>query len=432
MSNHAKAKPHVVIVGGGFGGLAAAQALKNAPVRITILDRTNYHLFQPLLYQVAMAGLSPGEIAHPIRSILRDQKNSEVLLAEVQDINLDGKKLTTTCGDISYDYLILSAGAKTNYYAHPEWATHAVGLKDIDDALEIRRRVLLAFEEAEQEHDTREHPGLLTFVVIGAGPTGVELAGSLAELARFALAKDFRHINPKSARVILLEGMPRVLPPFEENLSLKAAEQLKHMGVEVRTGVTVKNIDEEGVHLDSGEVIKTKTAIWCAGITPNSLVQKLGVPLDKGKRVVVEPDLSIPGHKEAFTIGDMSSFIHQGDKPLPGLAPVAIQQGQAAAACILADLKNKPRTSFIYKDRGTLATIGRSAAVADFGILKLSGFIAWLLWLFIHILFLIGFRNRLSVLINWLWSFLTYERGARLITGHRLEAGAPECAQDNK
>ncbi len=426
MTQSAKRKSRVVIVGGGFGGLSAAQALKHADVAVSVVDRTNYHLFQPLLYQVAMAGLSPGDIAHPIRSILRKQRNAEVVLCEISKVDLKNNLLQSNIGDIAYDYLILAAGAQTNYFGHNDWPEHAVGLKDIDDALEIRRRVLVAFEEAEREKDPQKQKQLLTFVVIGGGPTGVELAGSLAELARHSLIRDFRHINPSTAIIILLEGLPRVLPPFAEALSFKAAQQLKEIGVEVRTGVKVTEIDENGVHVEGGEIIPSSTVMWCAGVAAVPLTRTMDVKLDRGGRVIVEPDLSIAGFKNAFAIGDLANFSHQGESPLPGLAPVAMQEGIAVAQSILDDLASRPRQSFHYIDRGTMATIGRLAAVAQIGKLKMSGKPAWLAWLFIHILMLIGFRNRLIVFFNWVWSFFTYDRGARLITGHRLLAGSPE------
>lgn len=425
MDNFQKSKPHIVIVGGGFGGLSAAQALKNSDVSVTLVDRTNYHLFQPLLYQVAMAGLSAGDIAHPIRSILRHQKNAEVILAQIDRVDLKNNLLHSSIGEIPYDYLILAAGAQTNYFGHNDWPEHAVGLKDIDDALEIRRRVLVAFEQAEYEKDPVKQKQLLTFVVIGGGPTGVELAGSLAELSRHSLAKDFRRINPSSARVMLLEGLPRVLPPFVEELSAKAQEQLKNIGVEVRTGVKVTDIDERGVYVEGGEVIPSSTVMWCAGVSAVPLTKTLNVELDRGGRVIVEPDLTIPGFKNAFAIGDLANFAHQGEKPLAGLAPVAMQMGTAAAESIIDDLAKRSRRPFHYHDKGTMATIGRSAAVADLGKLKMSGLLAWLAWLLIHILMLIGFRNRLIVFMNWVWSFFTYDRGSRLITGHRLSAGCP-------
>ncbi len=428
--NDSSKKPRVVIIGAGFGGLAAARDLRSAPVQVTVVDRTNHHLFQPLLYQVAMAGLAPGEIACPIRSILRDQPNTEVVLAEVKSCELDEKILQTSIGPITFDYLVIAAGAQTNFYGHSDWAQYAVGLKDLDDALEIRRRTLLAFEEAERESNLERQKQLLTFVVIGAGPTGVELAGSLAEIARFALAKDFRRINPKSARVILLEGLPKVLPPFVDELSLKARDELIHMGVEVRVGVKVEGIDGEGVHLEGGEFIPSETVLWCAGVAPVPLASRISPKpnQDRAGRLIVGTDLCIEGYKNVFAIGDIANFTGPEGKPLPGLAPVAMQQGKAVADFIRNDLTRNPRRKFEYIDRGTLATIGRSAAVADFGKMKLTGFMAWLAWLFIHIMLLIGFRNRLVVMTNWMWSFLTYERGSRLITGHRMLAGAPECS----
>lgn len=429
MNSDQKGKPRVVIVGGGFGGLSAAQALRHAQVSVTLVDKTNYHLFQPLLYQVAMAGLAPGDIAHPIRSILRTQQNAEVILAEIEKVDLKNNLLHSSIGNISYDYLILAAGAQTNYFGHNDWPEHAVGLKDIDDALEIRRRVLVAFEEAEYEKDPVKQKQLLTFVVIGGGPTGVELAGSLAELSRHSLARDFRRINPSSARVMLLEGLPRVLPPFVEELSEKAAEQLRKIGVEVRTGVKVIDIDELGVHVEGGEIIPSSTVMWCAGVAAVPLTKTLDVKIDRGGRVVVEPDLSIPDFRNAFAIGDLCNFAHQGEKPLPGLAPVAMQMGEAAAENILDDLNKRPRKNFHYHDKGTMATIGRSAAVADLGKLKMSGLPAWLAWLLIHILMLIGFRNRIMVFLNWVWSFVTYDRGSRLITGHRMSAGCPTTVE---
>lgn len=431
--NNNSNKPRVVIVGAGFGGLSAARDLKDAPVQVSVVDRKNHHLFQPLLYQVAMAGLAPGEIACPIRSILRHQPNTEVILAEVKSLNLDEKILHSTTGPISYDYLVIAAGARTNFYGHSDWEQYAVGLKDIDDALEIRRRVLLAFEEAETESNPERQKQLLTFVVIGAGPTGVELAGSLAEIARYALAKDFRKINPQSARIMLLEGLPKVLPPFVDELSQKARDELIQMGVEVRVGVKVQGITGDGVQLEGGDFIPSETVLWCAGVAPATIVSNI-TPTpkqDRAGRLIVGSDLTLEGYKNVFAIGDIANFAGEDGKPLPGLAPVAMQQGKAVADYIRNDLAKNPRKKFAYVDRGTLATIGRSAAVADFGKMKLTGFLAWLAWLFIHIMLLIGFRNRLVVMTNWMWSFLTYERGSRLITGHRLLAGAPEeCPAD--
>jgi NADH:ubiquinone reductase (H+-translocating) len=427
MSTTQLQKPHVVIVGGGFGGISAAQALKKADVRVTIIDRRNHHLFQPLLYQVAMAGLSPAEIAYPIRSIFRNQKNVDVMLEEVTSIDLKQKLVKfADGGELGYDYLIMATGAQTGYFGKTEWEKHTVGLKDLDDATEIRRRVLLAFEAAERErqHNPELLKQLLTFVVIGGGATGVELAGSLAELARFVLATDFRHITPGSARVILLEGAPQILGAYTKDLSDKAVDQLKHLGVEVRTGTMVKNIDKQGVHLD-GELIATSTVLWCAGVTATPLTKTLGVNCDRAGRVLVQEDLSVPEHPEAFVIGDACTFLHQDGKPLPGLAPVAMQQGTAAAKSIKDTLAGRARKKFFYKHKGSMATIGRNAAVADFNGWKFSGYLAWLSWLFIHIFFIIGFRNRLVVMFDWMWSYLTYQRGARLITGRRLEPGTP-------
>jgi NADH:ubiquinone reductase (H+-translocating) len=417
-----KEQPHVVIIGGGFGGLTAAQSLKHAPVRVTLIDRTNHHLFQPLLYQVAMAGLSPAEIASPIRSILHSQKNTTILLAEVTRIDLKRRAVVHQDGEIFYDYLILATGAQTNYFGHDEWSKYALGLKDLDEAVEIRRRVLVAFEAAEREQDEEKRRKLLTFVVIGGGPTGVELAGSLSELSRYVLARDFRNINAKSTRVLLLEGFKRILPSFPEELSAKAVRQLEKLGVEVRTEAMVTDINADGVRLGD-EFIESVTVLWAAGVSATPLTRTIGVELDRQGRVIVEPDLSILGYPEAFAIGDMASFLHQDGKPLPGVSPVAMQQGRAVARSIEGSIKGLPRDKFHYTDKGSLATIGRSAAIALFGKLQLSGFIAWLSWLLIHIFFLIGFRNRFIVMFSWMLSYLTYQRGARLITGHRLQPG---------
>jgi NADH:ubiquinone reductase (H+-translocating) len=421
-------QPHVVIVGGGFGGLTAAQALKRAPVRVTLIDRTNHHLFQPLLYQVAMAGLSPAEIASPIRSILQSQRNATVLLAEVTGVDNARRLVLLRDGEMPFDYLVLATGAQTNYFGHNEWEQYALGLKDLDDAVEIRRRVLLAFEAAEREKDEERRRKLLTFVVIGGGPTGVELAGALSELSRYVLARDFRNINPSSTRVLLLEGFGRILPSFPEDLSAKAVEQLHGLGVEVRTGAMVTDINADGVRLGD-ELIPSKTVLWGAGVRATPLTSTLGVELDKMGRVIVEPDLSLPGHPEVFAIGDMAAFMHQDGKALPGVSPVAMQEGRAVARSIIRSIRGEAREKFRYVDKGNLATIGRSAAIADFGRIKLSGFPAWMGWLLIHIFFLIGFRNRFVVMFNWMWSYFTYERGARLITGHRLEPGPPESLE---
>lgn len=410
--------PHLVIIGAGFGGLTAAQALKKAPVRITVVDRTNHHLFQPLLYQVAMAGLSPADIAAPIRSILRSQKNVSVMLAEATGVDFANREVVLGERRLAYDYLLLATGGRTSYFGHDEWEQFAPGLKDLDDAVEIRRRVLMAFEAAEKESDPQRRKELLTFVVVGGGPTGVELAGSIAELAKFVLARDFRTIHPEAAEILLLEGGDKILASFTPDLSESALRQLAALGVKVRTGAQVTNIDETGVYL-ANEKINSASVIWGAGVRATALTASLGVETDRAGRVVVEKDLSIPGHREAFAIGDMTLFV-QDEKPLPGVSPVAMQMGECVARNIRNDLSGKQREQFHYTDKGTMATIGRKAAIAHVGKLKLSGFPAWLFWLGLHIFFLIGFRNRLVVLFNWAWSYFTYQRGARLITGRRL------------
>jgi NADH:quinone reductase (non-electrogenic) len=408
--------PHVVIVGGGFGGLYAARVLANRPVRVTLLDRHNYHLFQPLLYQVATAALNASDIATPLRSILRRATNITVLLAEVEKVDLANRRLDLDRGHMSYDALILAAGASHSYFGHDEWERLAPGLKTLEDALEIRRRVLLAYEAAEREEDGAEQQALLTFVVIGGGPTGVELAGALAEISRETIARDFRLIDPTKARIILAEGGPRILSAFPETLSLRAEEALGKIGVEVRTGAIVTRVTPDAVWM-GGEQIRARTVLWAAGVAATPLARSLGVPLDRSGRVLVERDLSIPGHPEAFAIGDMCSVEQEAGRPLPGLAPVAIQQGRATAANVLERLEGRPTRVFRYRDRGTMATIGRAAAVAVVGPLKLTGLVAWLSWLFVHIMFLIGFRNRFLVLFEWAWAYVTWHRGARLITG---------------
>lgn len=410
--------PHIVIIGAGFGGLTAAQALKKAPVQITVIDRTNHHLFQPLLYQVAMAGLSPADIAAPIRSILSNQKNALVILAEATGVDFANREVVFGERRLAYDYLLLATGGRTSYFGHDEWEQFAPGLKDLDDAVEIRRRVLLAFEAAEKESDPQRRRELLTFVVVGGGPTGVELAGSIAELARFVLARDFRTIDPEAAEILLLEGGDKILASFTPDLSESALSQLTALGVKVRTGAHVTNIDETGVRLGD-EKINAATVIWGAGVRATALTASLGVETDRAGRVVVARDLSLPNHREVFAIGDMTLF-HQDGKPLPGVSPVAMQMGECVARNIRHDLSGQPREEFHYTDKGSMATIGRKAAIAHVGKLKLSGFPAWLLWLALHIWFLIGFRNRFAVMFNWAWSYFTYQRGARLITGRRL------------
>ena len=408
-------QPRVVIIGGGFGGLNAARQLSRAPVLVTLIDRRNHHLFQPLLYQVATAGLNPGDIASPIRRVLRHQKNAEVLLAEARSIDLAKKTIFLDEGTLDYDYLIVATGARHSYFGHDEWTPFAPGLKSIGDALEIRRRVLLAFELAERETNVHERKAWLTFVVVGAGPTGVELAGALCEIARHALAKDFRRIDPTQAQVILLEGSDRVLPAYAPELSAKAQKQLERLGVEVRTGQMVTGIDAEGVTIGT-EKLPAKTVLWAAGVTASRLSKALDVPKDRAGRVSVNPDLTIPGYDTAYVIGDAASLMIDG-VPIPGVAPAAMQEGKHAAKNILRSLRAEPRTPFRYRDKGSMATIGRWSAVAQMGKLKISGPLAWLAWLLIHVMFLIEFRNRLIVLMQWAWSFISYDRGARLITG---------------
>jgi NADH dehydrogenase len=419
----------VVIVGAGFGGLTAARRIARLPVQVTVVDRKNHHTFQPLLYQVATAGLSPGEIAAPIRWILRSHSNVKVMLEEVVDFNLEQKKVITKEQVLDYDFLIIASGATHAYFGHQEWEPLAPGLKTIEDALEIRRRVLLAFELAERQNDHRnEDPNKtasgqsgspLQFAVIGAGPTGVELAGTLAEIAHHAMNHEFRNIDPRQTRILLIEGGPRVLAAYSEELSRKAEDQLRRLGVEVRTSHMVNRIEPGAVWVGD-ERIPAAVILWAAGVAASPLGGKLAVPMDRAGRVLVQPDLSIPGHSEVFVIGDLAALADEDGKMLPGVAAVAIQQGDWVADTIARDLENQPRRKFRYHDKGSLATIGRAAAVAQFGKsgkFHLSGYFAWLAWLFIHILFLIGFRNRLMVMIQWAWSYLTYERGARLITG---------------
>ncbi len=423
---------HVVIVGGGFGGLTTAQELRKANVRVTLVDRQNHHLFQPLLYQVAMAGLAPSEIAVPIRSILRRSSNTTVLLAEVKTVDLVNKRLTLGHGpDLEYDYLVLAPGARTHYFGHDDWEHFAPGLKSLDDAVEIRRRVLLAFEAAERETDPAERAKLLSFIVIGAGPTGVELAGAIAELSRYALGRDFRRARPAETRVLLVEGGERVLAAFDPSLSEKAVLQLSELGVHVRTGTIVERIADEGVILRSGEVLAACTVVWAAGVACSPLIAKLGVEVDRMGRAKVEADCSLPGHPDAFVIGDAAFLLGPDQKPLPGVSPVAMQMGRHVADLITQAADGKvasARPAFGYVDKGSMATIGRSRAIAQTGSLKLSGFLAWMAWLLVHIWYLIGFRNRLLVLFDWAWSYFTYRRGARLITGGRLEPGAPALA----
>jgi len=422
-----KLRRSVIVIGGGFGGLAVVKALRKAPVHVTLLDRSNHFLFQPLLYQVAMAGLSPAEVATPIRSVLRGQENARVLLAEVTSVDLVAKKVhTRECPPLDFEFLVLAPGAQNSYFGHDEWARVAPGLKDLDDAVEIRRRVLLAFEAAEREGDPERQRRHLTFVVIGGGPTGVELAGAIAELATFVLSRDFRSIRPDATRVVLVEGGERILAGFDADLSAKATASLKAMGVDVRTHTRVTSIDAHGA-VCGDERIEASTVLWAAGVKAASLGGTLGVPLDRAGRILVREDCSIPGHSDVFCLGDAAAFVPAGETAaLPGVSPVAMQQGRFVARQIARTIDEKPRETFRYVDKGIMATIGRSRAVARIGRLRLSGFLAWAAWLLLHIVYLIDFRNRIVVLLDWAWSYFTYQRGSRLITGHRLDAGTPE------
>lgn len=422
-------RKRVVIVGAGFGGLAAAKAFDSAPFDITVVDRRNYHLFQPLLYQVATAGLSPADIAWPIRSILHKQKNLVVLMDEVEDVDTERREVVCSGARLPYDYLILATGARHAYFGHDEWEPYAPGLKQIDDATAIRRRVLLAFERAEAATDPDEQARLLTFVVVGAGPTGVEMAGSLAELAHRALARDFRHINPRRARILLVEAGPRVLAAFPEELSNYACQVMDRLGVEVRLGQPVTECDERGVKLGE-ERIGAGTVIWAAGVRASGAARWLGAESDRAGRVQVEADLSVPGQPEVFVVGDTALVLDDQGKPVPGIAPAAKQQGRYVAELILARERNEPKQQpFRYRHQGNLATVGRHVAVIDFGRLRLKGWLAWWVWGVAHIYFLIGVRSPLMVALQWLWSYLTFGKGARLITGAPDPArGAPPNA----
>jgi NADH:quinone reductase (non-electrogenic) len=409
--------PHVVIIGGGFGGLWAAKALKHAPVRVTLLDRHNYHVFQPLLYQVATAALSPGDIASPIRWILRRQRNTRVLLAEARNIDTAAKRVDLDHGDsLSYDYLIVAAGSSSSYFGYDSWQENAPSLKTLDDALQIRGRMLLAYEIAEREENPELRKMLLTFVIVGGGPTGVEMAGAIAEIARQTLSDEFRSIRTDQARVLLIEAGPSILPAFPEHLRHAARKSLTKLGVEVRENATVTNVEDGRVWLGS-ERIAAGTVMWAAGVTASPLGKSLGVPTDKAGRVLVQPDLSIPGHPEVFVVGDLAALKDPNGQQYPGVAQVAMQQATSAAGTIARTIKGQTRKPFKYRNLGNMATIGRNAAVADLNWLQASGFVAWVLWLTIHIFWLIGFRNRLTVLVQWAGAYLTYQRSVRLITG---------------
>lgn len=425
-----KLKRRVVVIGGGFGGLSVARGLARQPVHVTLVDRSNHHLFQPLLYQVAMAGLAPAEIAVPIRSVLRKQDNARVLLAEVTGVDLAAKSVETREAlPLTYDYLVVATGAENSYFGHDDWVRVAPGLKDLDDAVEIRRRVLLAFEAAEREPDPTRQRQHLTFVVIGGGPTGVELAGAIAELATFVLARDFRAIHPDATRVVLVEGSDRILGSFDPKLSARAAESLEQMGVEIKTGLRVTSMDEGGVSCGS-ERIAASTVLWAAGVRASVLCQRIGLHVDKQGRAIVEQDCSIEDHPEVFVIGD-AAFLPSEAFPhgLPGVSPVAMQQGRFVARQIARSLEGAPRQRFQYVDKGSMATIGRSRAVAQLGKLQLSGLLAWLAWLLVHIFYLIDFRNRIVVMFDWARAYFAYARGSRLITGHRLQAGTPSAGK---
>ena len=419
-----KDQPHVVIIGGGFAGLSAVRTLRRAPVRITLLDRRNHHLFQPLLYQVATAALNPGDIAYPIRSVVRKQQNARTILADARRIHLAERRLELKHGELDYDYLIVAAGVGQNYFGNDQWETWAPGLKSIEDALEIRRRVLSTYELAEREPDPERVKELLTFVVVGGGPTGVELAGALMEIGRRTVAKDFRRFDPRSLRVILVEHADRLIPPFPETLSAKARKRLEHLGVEVRCGVRVTEIDRQGVNIGD-ERINARTVLWAAGVAASPLGKGMGVETDLAGRVLVSRDLSVPDHPEVFVVGDLMSLKQEGKhagQPVPGVAPAAIQSGRWAARNITRLVDGRETQPFRYRDKGSLATIGRASAVGTVGGLKLSGFVAWCMWWGVHIAYLVGFRNRLVCMMGWAWQFFTYSRGARLITGRHWDA----------
>jgi NADH dehydrogenase len=407
--------PRVVIVGGGFGGLEAAKKLVCENVHLTVIDRTNYHLFQPLLYQVATAALSPADIAAPIRAVLQKCKNAEVMLAEVQSVDVNTRVVHTGDLNVQYDYLILATGARHSYFGHPEWERLAPGLKSLEDAVEIRRRILLAFEYAEKISDPAARAAAMTFVIIGGGPTGVEMAGAIAEIARHTLARDFRHIDPSSARVVLIEGESQVLATFPEDLRTSAMKQLQDLGVEIRTGVRATDLTEAGLRVGD-EFIPCRVKIWAAGNTASFVGKSLGVPVDRVGRVIVQDDLTIPGHPEVQVIGDLANFTGKDGKSLPGVSPVAMQQGRHAARNIMNMIEGRKPQRFWYFDKGSMATIGRNKAVADLRLLHLSGLPAWVAWAFVHILFLVGFRNRVVVLVQWAWAYFTFNKGARLIT----------------
>jgi NADH dehydrogenase len=415
----------VVIVGGGFGGLYAAKSLGKAPISLTVIDRRNFHLFQPLLYQVATGALSPGEIASPLRVVLQRNRNTEVLLGEVVDLDVPGRRVILRDGELPYDDLIIATGATHHYFGNDQWAPLAPGLKTVEDATEIRSRILVAFERAEREQDPEQRRAWLNFVIVGGGPTGVELAGALGEIANDTLRHDFRHIDPRDSHIVLVEGEPRVLPTFPPDLSAKAEKQLIELGVLTRTAARVTAIDADGVTVKTGdkeERLATHTVLWAAGVRASRLgkvlAERAGAQLDRAGRVIVGPDLSVPGHPEIFVIGDLASYAHQGDKPLPGVAPVAMQEGRYVARLIRARASGGAKPGpFRYFNKGNLATVGRNKAVAEFGKLHIAGSLAWFTWVFVHLMYLVEFENRVLVLMEWVHNYITRNRGARLITG---------------
>lgn len=421
--------PQVLIIGGGFGGLSAARTLRNAAVRVTLVDRRNHHVFQPLLYQVATATLSPADIAAPIRWILRRTRNVRVLLGEAERIDVAERRVVLTDGAaLDYDWLIVATGSRHAYFGHSEWEEHAPGLKTLEDAVAIRRRILMAFERAEREKDPVRQRELLTFVLVGGGPTGVELAGTLAEIARQTLRDEFRSIDPAVARIVLVEAGPTILPTFPGRLRDAARESLRRLGVEVCEGRVVTEVDARGV-VAGAQHLDARTVLWAAGVAASPLARTLGVPLDAAGRVMVEPDLSIPGHPEVFVVGDTAAFLHQGGKPLPGVAQPAIQAGRHAARTIQRRLRGHASEPFVYRDLGSMAIVGRRAAVSDLGWARFTGVAAWLAWLFLHIVMLIGFRNRVVVLFEWAVAYLTFQRGARLITNEPPASSPQRKAQ---
>lgn len=417
IKRHEDGRPHVVVVGGGFGGMEAVKIFKGEEVRVTLIDRSNHHLFQPLLYQVATAGLVPADIARPLREIFRRQKNVEVLLSEVRRIDVAARKVITEDLVVEYDFLILATGSRHSYFGHDDWERFAPGLKNLSDAVEIRRRMLVAFEIAEKAVDQAERDAAMTFVIVGGGPTGVEMAGALTEIARYTMSRDFRNIQPARAKVLLIEGGKRVLGGFPEDLSRSGKKQLEDIGVEVHEDLTVTNVTSEGVQIEGGQFIPARTVIWAAGNAASPLGKTLGVPVDKAGRVIVNEDLTIPGHPEVQVVGDLANFSHQTGKPLPGVSPAAMQGGRHAARNVLETLAGGKPMKFEYWNKGNIATIGRNKAVADLNFMHLSGFIAWVMWAAIHVLYLVGFRNRFAVMGEWTYNYITFYRGSRLITG---------------